>query len=51
MITILSEVKDLRCDLLKLHKLNHILFISVFGVICGADTWKELKLLLKIEKY
>ena len=41
--TIFSQVKDPRRDLLKLHKLNDILLISVLAVICGADTWKDIE--------
>ena len=44
LITIFSEVNDPRRDVLKLHKLNDTLFISVLVVICSADdTWKKLK--------
>ena len=41
-LRLLEQVEDPRVNRTKLHSLTDILFITICGVICGADSWTEV---------
>ena len=41
-----SKVRDPRIDRTKRHRLMDILIIAICGVICGADSWVEHRVIL-----
>jgi len=43
-LRMLEQVEDPRVNRTKLHSLTDILFITICGVICGADSWTEVAL-------
>ncbi len=43
LISVFSQVKGYRQDIIKLHLLNDILLISILFVICGAEKWKDIQ--------
>ena len=38
-----EELEDPRMERTRLHNLQDILFITICGVICGADSWTEVE--------
>ena len=39
---ILEEIPDPRYDRRKLHRLSHVIYMTVFGWMCGAKTWVDV---------
>ena len=42
-----KDIKDPRIERKKLYPINEILLITISGLICGAEGWKDLELFAK----
>lgn len=38
-----ESVPDMRCSKNRVFKASEIVFIAMVSVLCGAETWKEVK--------
>ena len=45
-----SDLPDPRSDRNQLHPLKSIIFLTICGVICGADTWVEIEYFGKLKR-
>ncbi len=41
--SVFGQIKDPRCNVTKLHKLDDILLIGIMAVISEAQTWNEIE--------
>ncbi len=42
-IDICKQIEDPRLDRKKVHKMEHIIYIAISAVICGAQSWNEIE--------
>lgn len=42
-IDICKQIEDPRLERKKVHKMEHIIYIAITAVICGAQSWNEIK--------
>ena len=43
LLSYFSEMKDPRIDRTKRHLFNDIVFIAVAAVLCGAESWNDIR--------